>query len=302
MQIISKGCVMISLVVAFILFLFYVNTFQDTRKYESKNTKKQKFTFDILDIAKTNNNANLYTKEEAIKTPVVVKGKGNYKLKNPNGVKQDIISWSQYGQDKFLDKLFNKKQNGFFVEIGGYDGESFSNTLFLEKIRDWDGLLVEASPFLYNIMLKKDRKCYMVNACISTSLPTMTFVLAGGITSAKETLTDMHQRRIARDRITYGKYPNWANTNDTATVNCFPLLQLMKILGRTNIDYFSLDVEGAEMHILNSISWKEINIDVFTIETDQHRDQILNFMRIKGYKWIHKLRGDDIFVKNKSVE
>lgn len=98
---------------------------------------------------------------------------------------------------------------------------------FLKKIRGWDGLLVEASPFLYNIMLKKDRKCYMVNACISTRLPTMTFVLAGGI----ETLTDMHRRRIARDRITYGKDANWANTNDTATVNCFPLLQLMKIKG-----------------------------------------------------------------------
>ncbi|VDI59062.1 Hypothetical predicted protein, partial [Mytilus galloprovincialis] len=148
-----------------------------TRNYEYEDTKKQ--TFEIFDSAKTNNNAHFHTKEEAIETPAVVKEKGNYKLKNPNGVKQDII------------------------KIGGYDGESFSNTLFLEKIRGWYGLLVEASPFLYNIMLKKDRTCYLVNACISTSLPTMTFVLAGGITSAKETLTDMHRKRKARDRITY---------------------------------------------------------------------------------------------------
>ncbi|VDI38608.1 Hypothetical predicted protein [Mytilus galloprovincialis] len=297
MQIITKGCVMISSVVALTVVLFYVNSFQDIRKYASKTTKKQKYDFDFIDFAKTNNIARLHTKEETIKRTAVVKGKGNYKLANPNGVKQDIISWSQYGQDQFIDNLLNKKENGFFVEIGGYDGESFSNTLYFEKIRGWNGLLVEASPFLYDIMLKKDRQCYMVNACISTSLPTMTFVLAGGITSAKETLTDMHRKRIARDKITYGKNANWAHTNETVKVHCLPLLQLMKTLGRNTIDYFSLDVEGAEMHILHSIEWTEININVFTIETDQHRDKIITFMTQKGYKWIQKLRGDDIFIK-----
>jgi hypothetical protein len=31
----------------------------------------------------------------------------------------------------------------------------------------------------------------------------------------------------------------------------------------------TLDVEGAEMIILQSIDWKHLDIDVFTIETDQ---------------------------------
>jgi hypothetical protein len=46
----------------------------------------------------------------------------------------------------------NQKRNGFFVEIGGYDGESFSNSLFLEKERGWSGLLVEANPYTYELM------------------------------------------------------------------------------------------------------------------------------------------------------
>jgi hypothetical protein len=41
----------------------------------------------------------------------------------------------------------------------------------------------------------------------------------------------------------------------------------MNTLGQTHIDYFSLDVEGAEMIILQSIDWKHLDIDVFTIET-----------------------------------
>jgi hypothetical protein len=42
--------------------------------------------------------------------------------------------------------IVNQKRNGFFVEIGGYDGETFSNSLLLEKERRWSGLLVEANP------------------------------------------------------------------------------------------------------------------------------------------------------------
>jgi hypothetical protein len=41
-------------------------------------------------------------------------------------------------------------------------------------------------------------------------------------------------------------------------------------LGQKHIDYFSLDVEGAKMIILQSIDWKHLDIDVYTIETDQH--------------------------------
>jgi len=36
--------------------------------------------------------------------------------------------------------------HGFFIEIGSYDGESLSNTLFFEMRRNWTGLLIEANP------------------------------------------------------------------------------------------------------------------------------------------------------------
>ena len=56
----------------------------------------------------------------------------------------------------------------------------------------------------------------------------------------------------------------------------------MNNLGQAHIDYFSLDVEGVEMIILQSIDWKHLDIDVFTIETDQHRQDILTFMKTHG--------------------
>jgi hypothetical protein len=86
------------------------------------------------------------TQKATLKNISIKRGTGTYKLHKPNGRKEGIISWSQYGQDQLIDKLLNQKRNGFFVEIGGYDGETFSNSLFLEKERRWSGLLVEANP------------------------------------------------------------------------------------------------------------------------------------------------------------
>jgi hypothetical protein len=56
---------------------------------------------------------------------------------------------------------------------------------------------------------------------------------------------------------------------------CTHLLQLTI----QTTDVFSLHVEGAQMIILQSIDWKHLDIDVFKIETDQHRQDILTFMK-----------------------
>ena len=53
------------------------------------------------------------------------------------------------------------------------------------------------------------------------------------------------------------------------------------------------------MNILQSINWKHLDIDVFTIETDQHRQDILTFMKTQGYKWIQTILRDDDFWKIK---
>ena len=80
-------------------------------------------------------------------------------------------------------------------------------------------------------------------------------------------------------------------------VNCKWLLSIMNAIGTKHIDYFSLDVEGGELIILNSIPWDKLDSDLFTIETDQNRNEIIAFMEGKGYERFHKLKGDDLFPK-----
>ena len=47
-----------------------------------------------------------------------------------------------------------------------------------------------------------------------------------------------------------------------ATVQCFPLYSILLAVGRTKIDYFSLDVEGSETDVLTSTPWHKIYVKV----------------------------------------
>ena len=62
----------------------------------------------------------------------------------------------QLGQPKIInEQIFkNKIKNGFYVEAGAYDGELFSNSLFYEVEKGWNGLLVEPHPDAFNKMKK----------------------------------------------------------------------------------------------------------------------------------------------------
>jgi|TARA_B100000315_G_scaffold229571_1_gene239266 hypothetical protein len=55
-------------------------------------------------------------------------------------------SYGQLMQDLFVDYILNK-DNGFFVEVGACDGLVHSNTFWLEKNRNWNGILCDQRNF-----------------------------------------------------------------------------------------------------------------------------------------------------------
>ena len=50
--------------------------------------------------------------------------------------------------DRFLEEYIPQK-NGYFVELGANDGVSQSNTLFLERYKNFKGVLIEPFPMNY---------------------------------------------------------------------------------------------------------------------------------------------------------
>ncbi len=81
------------------------------------------------------------------------------------------------GQGQLVRTLFDndsKKKRFFFIECGALDGELRSNTLYLERVLGWDGLLIEADPDNFKELEWKRRKSWASNSCLSTKIyPTM---------------------------------------------------------------------------------------------------------------------------------
>ena len=89
-------------------------------------------------------------------------------------------------------------------------------------------------------------------------------------------------------------------------VQCFPLVSLLLALNRTKIDYFSLDIEGVELEVLQTIPFDRIDITVLTVEFVHNKggkQGILAFMAKMGYRSVkeivrqNNLANDFVFVK-----
>src|SRR4051812_34384611 len=90
--------------------------------------------------------------------------------------KETTPTYSQEGQDRYLDsKIFRKKRDGFFIEIGAYDGIRFSNTYLFEKERGWKGICIEPIPERFDL-LRKNRNAVCIQACVSEMSGTADFL------------------------------------------------------------------------------------------------------------------------------
>ncbi len=168
------------------------------------------------------------------------------------------VHYSQIGQSRIVDEFLGGRRSGFYVECGAAEGKKLSNSLFFEETRDWKGLLVEADPGAFQELLKLHRNAYLLNACLSPSPQStkLNFTTAGVLGGLERFMESTHKKWIMR--VQQLKQP--------LTVQCFPLFSVLSALGVDHVDYFSLDVEGAELDILKTIPFDRITFDVMTVE------------------------------------
>ncbi|XP_068211158.1 uncharacterized protein [Palaemon carinicauda] len=180
------------------------------------------------------------------------------------------------GQAQRIDFILKGKKKGFYVECGALDGEIRSNTLFFERERDWQGLLIEADPKNYQELIFKRRKAYISPACLSpTSYPSSV----------------MFEQQENQGHIV-GKQDNPSGGSELGAIlemQCFPLYSYLVALNVTTVDYFSLDVEGAEFSILKTIPWEKVDIKTLSVEfihDHEGKAAIQEYMTGLGY-YVH---------------
>ena len=198
---------------------------------------------------------------------------------------------SQSGQDKILkDHFFKDKKKGFFVEIGAFDGITGSNCFYFENIQTWDGIAVEGSKIQFS-KLKKNRKCKLFNEAISSKENEVEFM------EVQEGLTQMSgindENYIAKEIID-------KDTNSKVEKFKTKTVTFEKIIPNNNIiDYLSLDIEGGEMDILESINFNKYKIKVISVENNRpDKINFDSFFKKKNYSFFDRVGQDEIFFNN----
>lgn len=193
-------------------------------------------------------------------------------------VPENYKFYSQTGEDRALYRqFFCGVKNATYVEIGALDGVTFSNTKFYEDSLGWSGVLIEAQP--QNAARLKtnrpDSKTFALAVC-PEGLDRLTFTgTAGAVAGATESMTK-------RFRAVY----HGGGDSLSYSVDCKPMSTILRNAGVTQVDLFSLDVEGAELKVLETMDWG-IPVYVWLIELDgmdKVKDQAVRDMLLrKGY-------------------
>lgn len=68
-----------------------------------------------------------------------------------------------------------------------------------------------------------------------------------------EVVGKIHGDKVDEDQLKQGKLAN---------IQCYPFYSFLLAHGRTNVDFFSLDVEGQEFNVLKTIPWHKVDIKV----------------------------------------
>ena len=195
--------------------------------------------------------------------------------------------------DNTLKTLFPDERNGFFVEAGALNGEVLSNTLRLEQDQNWTGLLIEPVPHNFKELVQKRRKAWASQACLSNTTQPKIVNMAEVRCNDSQVIPDVYARGSSYE-IGYEDndiLKHKAIQKNYFKSHCFPLHSFLMALNVTTVDFLSLDIQGPELKVFNTIPFNKIYLRAMVIENIQNNlhfidKSFVNNIEEKGFKFI----------------
>src|SRR4029453_2589788 len=172
-----------------------------------------------------------------------------------------------------LENFFRGKRGGVFVDVGAYDGEQFSNTLFYERTMGWTGLCIEPLPSAF-AKLTAARRAACENVCVADFEGDADFVEADDAGPLEKMFSGLpahfDPRPLRRLETTRNRV--------TRRVPVTKLSTLLAKHGFPHIYSSSIDTEGSDLAIISELDYSRFPISVLTVEDNWGNERIPQLM------------------------
>jgi FkbM family methyltransferase len=179
-------------------------------------------------------------------------------------------TFSQFGEDLFLDTVFAETPAGFYVDVGAYHPFRWSNTCLLYQ-RGWRGINVEPDPegiALFNRHRPRDINLPVAVAGTEGQASFARLGVYGGIESGDYMWSEREGERI--------------------TVATQPLSTLLDqhLPPGQQIDLLDVDCEGMDLSVLRSGDWQRFRPRLVLAEAHDAEEEasLAAFMESVGYR------------------
>jgi FkbM family methyltransferase len=189
-------------------------------------------------------------------------------------------SYSQEGEDLILNRIFENKRNGFYVDVGAHHPMRFSNTYIFYK-RGWTGINIDAMPgsmSLFNKIRPADKNLEFPISDKPEVLLTYYAFNEPALNGFSRELS------MARD----GKVYKIIFRKDMQTKTLAQVFEEYLPRGQV-IDFLTIDVEGLDYEVLKSNNWEKYSPKIVLVEVlgekleDIIRSELGVYMSNKGY-------------------
>jgi FkbM family methyltransferase len=171
-------------------------------------------------------------------------------------------------------QFFDRRRDGFFLDIGANDPKDSSQTWLLEQ-QGWRGLLVEPQATLCE-RLRRERPRSRV------------FQAACGAPGHPPQLA-LH---IAEEHSKSSLIPNAVDVDTRyARTEMVPVLTVDEVLrqaGDARPDFVSIDVEGAQLDVLRGFSLEQHPPSLLLVEDHLHNLKVHRYMVQHGYRLVKR--------------
>ena len=196
---------------------------------------------------------------------------------------------SQAGQDAVVDRILGGKRGGTFADIGGYDGVTGSNTLFLEQARGWTGVLVEPVPAQL-AKARALRTCPCHGLAVAATEGEADFIeVAEGYTQMSG-LADTYDTGLLSQVRADPRHRERRFRVQTRTLSA-----ILTDAGIPHPDFVSLDIEGGEEAVLAAFPFDAHRVGIWAIENNTATPAIGEIMRRTGHDLIEFCGPDEIW-------